>query len=497
MQKILECSFVYRFFAALFSWLGAQWRKSRIISRFLSQSYGNAASENVLLLRIRLFFHRWLCIIFEKIRLNKLLRGSIFTMPFIWGFATIALAPILPTMAVLCLTIINIVTIALAFGCDLERKPAYSPANKYILLFAFVYLVATLSSITVSGSLFGGALTTLFILCAIVIQNSATTRRQLNMLVCALVISGTAVSLYGLYQYLFGTFNASGWVDSTMFSGIGVRVYSTLDNPNTLSMYLLLVIPFAGACILNAKKILPRIFFIGCLCVMLICMLLTFARGGWLGLIIAAAIFLVLLDRRFILAGIVGIVLLYFMLPDFILDRFLSIGNVSDSSTSYRVSIWLGTIAMLRDYWFAGIGPGTEAFNKVYPLYSYNTAFSLHSHNLYLQLICDAGVCGILGFFMILFAYFRNLCVSVVQSNGYISRLSSGNSLPAALSQESRAMETARHSKILQIAAISSVIGFLVQSATDHSFYNYRVTLVFWAVIGLGLLAARRERLAP
>ena len=497
MQKILEGSYIYRFFAAVFSWFGVQWRKSRIISRFLSKDYKEAVSENSFFFRVWLLIHRLLCTVFEKLRLNKLLRGSIFTMPFIWGFATVALAPILPTMAVLGLSLINIAALAFAFGCDRERKLAFSPANKYILLFALIYLVATLSSITITGSLFGGALTTLFILYAIVIQNSVATRRQLNVLVYALVISGMAVALYGLYQYFFGAFVASGWVDSTMFSEIGVRVYSTLDNPNTLSMYLLLVIPFACACILNVKKILPRLFFIGCLCVMLICMLLTFARGGWLGLIIAAAVFLIMLDRRFILVGIVGIVLLYFMLPDFVLDRFLSIGNVSDSSTSYRVSIWLGTLAMLRDYWFTGIGPGTEAFNMVYPLYSYNTAFSLHSHNLYLQLICDAGVCGILGFFAILFAYFRNLCASVAQANGYINRLSSGKNLSAASPQESRTTETVRHSKILQIAAIASVIGFLVQSATDYSFYNYRVTLVFWAVIGLGLLAARFERLAP
>jgi hypothetical protein len=48
---------------------------------------------------------------------------------------------------------------------------------------------------------------------------------------------------------------------------------------------------------------------------------------------------------------------------------------------------------------------------------------------------------------------------------------------------------------MLQIAAVSSVTGFLVQGATDYSFYNYRVTLVFWAVLGIGLLAAGRESL--
>jgi len=494
MQRILENSYVYKALAFVFSWLGAQWSKSRIIGRFLTPGRGQAASENSIFNRAWSWLHRTLCLIFEKLRLNKILRGSIFTMPFIWCFAAVALAPILPTMVVLGLSLICVATLLLSFGCTREKKLVYAPANKYILLFAFIYLVATLTSVTVSGSLLGGALTTLFVLFTIVIQNSVTTRRQLDSLIYAFVLSGSVVSLYGLYQYVFGTFVASGWVDSTMFTGIGVRVYSTLGNPNVLSSYLLLVMPFTGACILNVKRIMPRLFFIGCFGIQLICMLLTFARGGWLGLIVAAAIFLIMLDRRFIIVGIVGLILLYFMLPDVVLDRFLSIGNTSDSSTAYRLSIWLGTLAMLRDYWFTGIGPGSAAFNMIYPLYSFNTAFSLHSHNLYLQLICDAGIGGIVVFVMIIFTYFRNLC-TVVSQSGTRRRHRSGKTDATTPPQEPLDRTAGKSSKVLQIAAIAAIFGFLVQSATDHSFYNYRVTLVFWAVLGLGLLAARRESL--
>ena len=470
MQKVLVSSYIYRALAFVFSWFGRQWRNSRIIGRFLSPGISEAASESSFFTRFWLGLHRLLCWIFEKLRLNKLLRGSIFTIPFIWSFIAVALAPILPTMVVLYLSLVGIISLLFAFGCDRERKLVYSPVNKFVLLYAFIYIVATITSVTVSGSLLGGALTTLFVLFTIIIQNSVKTRRQLDSLVYIFVVSGAAVSLYGVYQFLFGTFNASGWVDSTMFSGIGVRVYSTLGNPNVLSEYLLLVIPFAGAAILIVKKVITRLFFIGCLGVMLVCMLLTFARGGWLGLIIAVALFLVMLDRRFIVVAIVGLIMLYFMLPDVILERFFSIGNTTDSSTNFRLFIWLGTIAMLRDYWFTGIGPGTEAFNMVYPLYSFNTIHSPHSHNLFLQIVCDAGIIGIIVFLAILFTYFRSLCTAISK-------------------------EQAKDSKILQIAAISSMVGFLVQGFTDYSFYNYRVTLVFWVVIGLGALAARRERL--
>lgn len=467
MQKILEGSLIYRAIAAAWVWFGAQWRKSRIIRVFLAPGIGEEASANSIFTRIWLWFHRLLCTVFEKLKLNKLLSGSIFTMPFIWGVIVVFLAPILPTMAVLGLSLVCIVSLILAFACDREKKLVYSPMNKFILLYAFIYIVATLTSVTLSGSLLGGALTTLFILFAIFMQNAVTTRRQLDTLIYAFVISGAAVSLYGLYQYFFGTFVASGWVDSGMFSEIGVRVYSTLGNPNVFSEYLLLVIPFAGACIMIAKRVWVKLFFAGCIALMLMCMLLTFARGGWLGLIVAAAIFLILLDRRFIIVGIVGLILLYFVLPDFILERFFSIGDTGDTSTNFRLFIWLGTISMLRDYWFTGIGPGTDSFNMVYPFYSFNTIYSPHSHNLYLQIICDAGISGIIMFIAIIFTYIRSLGRAVSKEAG-------------------------RTSKILQIASISAISGFLVQSFTDYSFYNYRVTLVFWAVLGIGALTARR-----
>lgn len=36
--------------------------------------------------------------------------------------------------------------------------------------------------------------------------------------------------------------------------------------------------------------------------------------------------------------------------------------------SNYRVNIWIGTMKMLKDFWFCGVGPGEDAFNTVYPL---------------------------------------------------------------------------------------------------------------------------------
>ena len=298
-----------------------------------------------------------------------------------------------------------------------------------------------------------------------------TNRSQLDGLVFFLVLAGTAVAFYGICQYLFGWgYQSAAWVDSDMFSDITFRTPSTLENPNMLGQYLTLIIPLGGAKLLGSKKWSDRIFYFLCCAIMCICMILTFSRGAWLGLLFAGAIFFIFMNPRFILLVPVCLVAMYFVLPNTVISRFTSIGNMGDNSTSYRVSIWMGTLAMLKDYWLCGVGPGTAAFNMVYPAYSYHGIVAPHAHNLFLQIVCDLGIIGLIVFILLIFVYGRMLC--------------------RALSRE-----TDRKSRLLQLATLGGAMGFLVQAMTDYSFYNYRVMFLFWAYLVLGGLAARRSEL--
>jgi len=467
VRKFLRASFIYRILASVYAWFGVQWRESRIVSRFLAPVRKEPAGG--ILYRISQKIHMALCFVFEKLRLTKVFNGSIFSRCYLWCAIGITLAPVLPTMALLVLAVLSFAAFIIQFGCDREKKVPYSPVNKYIVLYAFIYIVATFTSVNVMGSLKGGLLTVLFVLFAVILQSAVQSKKQFDLLFYLMVAAGTVVSLYGLMQYVFGAAGAENWVDEEMFGSV-TRVYSTLENPNVLAEYLLIVIPMAFAGILAGKGKLKKVIFALCFAVMALCMILTFSRGGWLGLLVAAAVFLIMLDRRFILLGIVGLIAMYFVLPDSILNRFLSIGDLGDSSTSYRVAIWMGTIAMLKDYWLCGIGPGVDGFNKIYPIYSYNAATAQHSHNLFLQITCDAGICGIVIFLAILFKYFRTAASAVSR-------------------------ETDKKSRYFQIASVSSMCGFLVQSMTDYSFYNYRVMFLFWVLVAFGIIAARRSEL--
>ena len=472
MQRIVKASVLYRALFALCLWFGRQWQGSGIIQWFIHPSLRleRAESESSVFTRLWRWVHRGLCRIYEVLHLRRLFAGSVFQKCWIWAGAAAVLAPILPTMAVLGLMLVSCFSLLLGLMDRRDRELFYTPYNRYIWMYAAIYLVGTWFSVTRSGSLLGGCLTVAFILFALVLENSITNQRQLDNLLTLMVIAGTAVALYGVCQYLFGWgYQSEAWVDSDMFGDV-FRVPSTLENPNMLGQYLILAIPLGGAGLLSAKSWGKRVFYFCCCGIMCVCMLLTMSRGAWLGLLFAGFVFVLFLQPRILLLAPLLLVGLYFVMPDSVITRFTSIGNLEDQSTSYRVYIWMGTLAMLKDYWLCGIGPGDAAFNLVYPRYSYSGITAPHSHNLFLQIMCDAGVIALVIFVLLLFHFFRDVCSAFCRERDSFSRFH-------------------------QTAVAAGMAGFLVQAMTDYSFYNYRVMFLFWVFIALGGLLARRGQL--
>ena len=469
---ILNASGLWRALMALCGWCGEQWRSSAVVRWFLHPAgWTRAASESSVFFRLWTLVRRGLCRLYEKLRLDRLFAGSVFTHAWFWCLLPVAAAPVLPTMAVLGLALAGSCSLALCLVRDQDRELVWFPINRYILLYAAVYMAGTLFSVNLDSSLKPGLLTVAFILFSVVLLNAVVSRRQLDILLAAVVLAGAAVSAYGILQYIFRWgYQSAAWVDSDMFSSIQFRVPSTLDNPNMLGQYLILAIPVGGAGLLARRDWPGRVWYFLCCAVMCLCMILTFSRGAWLGLLFAGAAFVLLLNPRLILLAPFVMAALWFVLPDTITARFASIGNMSDASTSYRVYIWMGTLAMLKNYWLCGIGPGAEAFNRVYPAYSYSGIVAPHSHNLFLQIVCDAGIAALAVFLILIFVYLRMMC--------------------AALSREKD-----RTARLYQIAFTSGVCGFLVQAMTDYSFYNYRVLFLFWAYLAMGALVSGRSRL--
>ena len=371
-------------------------------------------------------------------------------------------APIVPTMADVGLVILCLLSMVVYAITHEGFKFKFDGMGFFIILFIAVYLVAGFTSFAAVKSLSIWMIYFVFMAMYFVIINTADSKKLLNNMLTIFVLSGLLVCVYGIAQYIFGWDTKQAWMDEGMFEDIKMRIYSTLGNPNVLGEYILLVLPVSIGLMWTKKNFATKVVYAGISVIMGAALILTFSRGCWLGLLLAAAIFVTFAAGK--LWGLALIILpaLPFVLPESIIKRFTSIGNMEDSSTSYRVYIWMGTLAMIKDFWISGIGMGQEAFTQVYPFYSYNGIIAPHSHNLFLQILVESGVVGICIFLIISILFLRRIMTGY-QYGGKGEELST-----------------------LMTAIAAGVCGFLVQGMFDNCFYNYRVMLIFWCVIALG-----------
>ena len=203
--------------------------------------------------------------------------------------------------------------------------------------------------------------------------------------------------------YFFVSVLVCLFVSDDFRSGYAKNLFTVRSKKSDYVISKTLVGFVGGACMLLA-------FFVGAAIV--VCTVFTWSRGSWIAIIISSIMFFLMYSRkafRIFGAALLVIPALPLILPDTVMNRFLSIANLSDSSISYRLYTWEGTMSAVEDNLLGGIGFGNEAFRAVYPRYAYaGIEAAEHSHSLYLQLLLALGIIGILVFAIILFLCFQN-----------------------------------------------------------------------------------------
>ena len=380
-------------------------------------------------------------------------------------FAAVFLAPLIsfssmPLAGICVWTLLSLVIHSL---CDKTFKWKREGVGIALLLFLAILFVSSAFSFARMDSLVVWAMYFVFVIFYFAVINLIDTKEKAYGLLKVFAISGALVALYGIMQYVFGWNTSNAWIDEEMFAEETMRVYSTLANPNVLGEYLLLVLPVSIVLGIKSKKPLTQLVYLAVSAIVFVCLILTQSRGCWLGFMVSVALFITFYEGRWWILAILALAFVPFVLPDTIMNRLMSIGDMGDSSTSYRVFIWMGTMGIVRNYFMGGIGMGEGAFGKVYPLFSYNSVIAPHSHNTFLQLLVEGGIPALAVFIAIIAVFFKNT------HNGY--RICEKKSLDLAM--------------LLGIA--SGIAGFLFQSMFDYTFYNYRVMAVFFMLIGINI----------
>lgn len=380
--------------------------------------------------------------------------------PIVFACIFMFSVPLLPTIinvAIIFLFLINFI-MARAFN-KIQKKPL-NLVEIFTICFILFLIVSSFLSVSPITSIKVAAVWISMILSFFAIRRCIENKKDFISILKAFSLASLVTAVYGIYQYFYGKIDTS-WIDTSLFSNLKFRVYSTFENPNVYGEYLLLAIPIiAGLMILSTKKFtkISAFFITGILTTTLF---LTYSRGCYLGLALCVFLLIWFFDTRLILIPILGTIPLMYLLPQSITSRLLSITNLSDSSTSYRIKIWEGTLNVIEKFGITGVGPGTEAFNTAYSQYALDGITAQHSHNLFLQIIAEAGIFAFIIFIAILFCYMRN-GISTIRKT------------------------TNLKNKFFMSVFISALLGFIVQSIFDYTWYNYRVFMIFWIFLALG-----------
>lgn len=397
---------------------------------------------------------------------------AVLSLPEFGVMCLFFLAPLAPTSALIVLTAL----VSFAFFMKViraKRVLTFRRVDLFVAALGVLIMFAGIISFS-AESLVPSFMYVVFIVGYFLVSCCVRSDEWLHRCTAAAIWAGLIVAFYGILQYVFAGTMAKAWIDADLFDGISGRAVATLENPNMLGEYLIMILPMALAVWISGKGMPRKYSFVTFACLGM-CLILTWSRGAWLGFIFALIAFLLIWNRRsmwLIVMGIIAIPFLPFVLPDTIVSRFTSIGNLADSSTSYRVNIWRGAMHMAYDHIFTGIGVGEGAWREIYPDYTLpGIEAAPHSHNLFIQITLETGIFGILIFFIILFLLAK-LAFTL------FSRLGSTD-------KGDLEKNFIQSSKLAVAGPLCGLFAVLIQGLTDNSWYNYRVYLMFWLMIGL------------
>ena len=418
--------------------------------------------------------------------------------------------PLLPTWGLFPLAIITIASFLLK---ALLAKRVFRIETVDLALVPLILTFVSGAFFGASGaSLKSGAAIIVFMLCYYLAVFTLTTREWLRRAVVATILSATGVSFYGLLQYVWQksvSADMAEWVDANMFSFIEGRAIGTLENPNMLSVYLITVFPIAFmALIVLARDLRERALALIGLGAIGLCLVFTWSRGAWLGLLLAMIVFIIIWSRRSIYVFILGILSLPFLsyiVPANIWTRFTSIGNLADSSTNYRIGILKNVFRLLPDCIFNGVGLGEESWHVIWPSVAREDVLTApHSHNLYIQIWVQTGLVSLIIFivfivllFLANFNFYKLLknAGDTVMSHISLAPMSEYSTDDDSRLRESVSVGKKKTTMRLEAAApLCGVLATLFMGFTDYTWTNFRVMLSFWVICGMSAAYVRVGR---
>ena len=353
-----------------------------------------------------------------------------------------------------------------------------TPIHLGVTLYWGAMVLATAMSPVRSAALSGLVKLTLNLLLFMLLARILRQPKLRTGVVSVYVLATLPVAVYGMRQYFFGAEALATWVDPTSNLSGATRVYSYLLNPNLLAAYLMPAVALSVSAIFVWPRWLPKVLAVMAFFLNTACLVLSYSRGGWMGLLGLFFMLAVLLVfwwselfppfwKRWALPALLG------AMAGFVMFAVLFVGPVrervmtmfagrEDSSNNFRINVWEGAMDMIRARPVIGIGPGNEAFNKIYPLYQRPRYTALSAYSVFLETLVEAGFIGFSAFLWML-----------------------GTTFYQGIQQLRRLRMDMDAQGYWLIGAIATCFGMLVHGLVDTVWYRPQVSTLWWMCMAI------------
>lgn len=236
----------------------------------------------------------------------------------------------------------------------------------------------------------------------VLMVNLITTRRRLHSIMKLVVFCGVLIALITITNYLTGHLDVSHVSKELLPSLTG----NTFDNTNELALTLDLLLPFAIVFAVTNKGV-ARLAYAACAAVIAMGAVITFSRGGFLGLISMGAVLMWKLGRgrrgTTMVAAVALLGVFLVVMPSGYSERLFTIFSPSNDKTNSaqeRQELLARGLDVALHHPIAGVGLANFA------------EYSVHgkvAHNSYIETAAELGWIGLLAYLTFLIAPFRSL----------------------------------------------------------------------------------------
>lgn len=301
----------------------------------------------------------------------------------------------------------------LAYALLLSReRPAERVGAVKVTLLSFVAVGIASSILALEAS---QSLTKLFILLSAAALLLATLRICTDRARLLVVVGGALAALIlcagqGVLEHLAGRHGQFGVVQNGIVVG---RIQGSFGHPNQYGGFLATLLPLAVAMLLT-RRVPPLLRWMGAVGITLglPALVWSYSRGALAAMVVGPIVWLVIVRPRFALfAGLLLAVLAYTFAPSVVRQRFQS---TSGGELAIRSDIWAAAVDIYEQHPILGVG--VNNFSVAYaqlPVVPANATqrrllqgeellVPPHAQNLYLNILAEEGLIGLIAF--ILFA---------------------------------------------------------------------------------------------